>query len=98
MPLDQTTFLTRHPEFAEIATSKPGLVAAAIADANAEIADDTWGDKAVRGQALHAAGSLGRSPFGMQAAIRDDEGNVLYEKELDRLRMLVGGVNRPVLP
>lgn len=101
MPLSQSDFIARHPEFASTASTNPGLVSAALADANAEIDDETWGDKAARGQGLHAASSLARSPMGLQSALVGQDGDVkkpIYEGELDRLRMIVGGRNRAVMP
>lgn len=98
MALSQSSFLARHPEFASVATSNPELVSVALDDANAEIDEDVWGDQAPRGQALHAACSLARSPFGQQSALLAEDKIPVYAPELERLRKVIGGANRAVLP
>lgn len=88
MPLTVAAFRARtRKTFAQQTDEEIG---SALADALAELGP-TWGELADKGQELIASASLARSPAGLQAKLVRDDGRTIFDAELERLRVIVGG-------
>jgi hypothetical protein len=98
MALTPTEFKARKPEFSEIADS---LIQEKLDKAARSMGAEEWGDLFDDGQEEHTAVLLAMTPEGQEAGLRAGGGanqRPIYQAEWDRLRRLVGGANRAVLP
>lgn len=89
------TFVEAFPSFSVLATE---TVQAALDAAEAEIDVDVYGDQATYAHGVYTADRLAISPHGAQAQLIAKDGHSIWWLECERVRKLVGGSYRLVLP
>ena len=90
-PLSVTVFRAQYPEFAQ---TPEELVQAKLDDAETQIDETVWGDKAAHGHGLLAADLLAAAGYSREAA---GERRTNYGARFDRIASIVGGAYRLVL-
>lgn len=93
MAVTAQTFKDSNPEFRNLDDEYLGIkIAAAVVACPSRV----WGDFTDQGVALHTAQQVALGPYGRDLKLVNDDGRTVYDRELERLRLMVSSGARVI--